>query len=131
MFASELIRQELVAAKEKDITIIASMGNVAASGGYWISANAHEIWASHNTITGSIGIFGIMPTINRALDKIGINSGGVKTSSIDLSTVLESSSVDIERPEVNIIASRITERLASFIENNSPRKFGFRVYSIC
>ena len=85
VFASELIRQELVAAKEKDITIIASMGNVAASGGYWISANAHEIWASHNTITGSIGIFGIMPTINRALDKIGINSDGVKTSSIDLS----------------------------------------------
>ncbi len=85
VFASELIRQELVAAKEKDITIIASMGNVAASGGYWISANAHEIWASHNTITGSIGIFGIMPTINRGLDKIGINSDGVKTSSIDLS----------------------------------------------
>ena len=59
VFASELIRQELVAAKEKGITVIASMGNVAASGGYWISANADEIWASHNTITGSIGIFGI------------------------------------------------------------------------
>ena len=85
VFASELIRQELVAAKEKDIAIIASMGNVAASGGYWISANAHEIWASHNTITGSIGIFGIMPTFDRALDEIGINSDGVKTSSIDLS----------------------------------------------
>ncbi len=85
VFASELIRQELLAAKEKGITIIASMGNVAASGGYWISANADEIWASHNTVTGSIGIFGIIPTFDRALNKIGINSDGVKTSALDLS----------------------------------------------
>jgi len=85
VFASELIRQELVAAKEKGIKIIASMGNVAASGGYWISANANEIWASHNTITGSIGIFGMIPTFDRALNEIGINSDGVKTSALDLS----------------------------------------------
>ena len=88
VFASELIRQELVAAKEKGITVIASMGNVAASGGYWISANADEIWASHNTITGSIGIFGMMPTFDRALNEIGINSDGVKTSAADLSSDL-------------------------------------------
>ena len=61
------------------------MGNVAASGGYWISANANEIWASHNTITGSIGIFGMIPTFDRALNEIGINSDGVKTSALDLS----------------------------------------------
>ena len=85
VFASELLRQELVAAKEKGIKIIASMGNVAASGGYWISANANEIWASHNTITGSIGIFGMIPTFDRALNEIGINSDGVKTSALDLS----------------------------------------------
>ena len=85
VFASEQIRLELLEAKEKGLTIIASMGNVAASGGYWISANAHEIWASHNTITGSIGIFGILPTIDRALNEIGINSDGVKTSRLDLS----------------------------------------------
>ena len=85
VFASEQIRLELLEAKEKGLTIIASMGNIAASGGYWISANAHEIWASHNTITGSIGIFGILPTIDRALSEIGINSDGVKTSRLDLS----------------------------------------------
>ena len=85
VFASEQIRQELLEAKEKGLKIIASMGNVAASGGYWISANAHEIWASHNTITGSIGIFGLLPTFDRALNEIGINSDGVKTSKIDLS----------------------------------------------
>jgi len=85
VFASEQIRQEIIEAKEKGLTIIASMGNVAASGGYWISANAHEIWASHNTITGSIGIFGLLPTIDRALDEIGINSDGVRTTKFDLS----------------------------------------------
>ena len=85
VFASEQIRQELLEAKEKGLTIIASMGNVAASGGYWISANAHEIWASHNTITGSIGIFGILPTFDRALKEIGMTSDGIKTSKIDLS----------------------------------------------
>ena len=85
VFASEQIRQELLEAKEKGLTVIASMGNVAASGGYWISANADEIWASHNTITGSIGIFGLLPTFDRALNEIGINSDGVKTSKIDLS----------------------------------------------
>ena len=85
VFASEQIRLELLEAKEKGLKIIASMGNVAASGGYWISANAHEIWASHNTITGSIGIFGLLPTFDRALNEIGINSDGVKTSKIDLS----------------------------------------------
>ena len=85
VFASEQIRQELLAAKEKGIKYIASMGNVAASGGYWISANADEIWASHNTITGSIGIFGIVPTFDRALNEIGINNDGVKTSKLDLS----------------------------------------------
>ena len=90
VFASEQIRQELLAAKEKDIKIVASMGNVAASGGYWISANAHEIWASHNTITGSIGIFGIVPTFDRALNEIGINSDGVSTSKINLSGDLTS-----------------------------------------
>ena len=85
VFASEQIRQEIIEAKEKGLTIIASMGNVAASGGYWISANAHEIWASHNTITGSIGIFGLLPTIDRALNEIGINSDGVRTTKFDLS----------------------------------------------
>ena len=85
VFASEQIRQEIIAAKEKGLKIIASMGNVAASGGYWISANAHEIWASHNTITGSIGIFGLFPTFDRALNELGVNSDGVSTSKLNLS----------------------------------------------
>jgi len=83
VFASEVIRQELLKAQEKGIKVIASMGNVAASGGYWISTNADEIWASHNTITGSIGIFGLLPTVDKSLKNIGINTDGVSTGKLD------------------------------------------------
>ena len=79
-FASELIRQELVAAQEQGLKVIASMGPVAASGGYWIAATADEIWASPSTITGSIGIFGMIPTYENTLDKIGVHSDGVGTT---------------------------------------------------
>lgn len=79
-FASELIRQELVAAQEQGIKVIASMGPVAASGGYWIAATADEIWAAPSTITGSIGIFGMIPTYENTLDKVGIHTDGVGTT---------------------------------------------------
>ena len=81
-FASEVIREEVVIAKSKDIKVIASMSNVAASGGYWISASADEIWASHDTITGSIGIFGFLPTFEKTLDKIGVHTDGISTTKI-------------------------------------------------
>ncbi|MDP6917560.1 MAG: signal peptide peptidase SppA [SAR86 cluster bacterium] len=81
-FASEVIREEIVIAKSKDIKVIASMSNVAASGGYWISASADEIWASHDTITGSIGIFGFLPTFEKTLDKIGVHTDGISTTKI-------------------------------------------------
>jgi protease-4 len=83
VFASENIRLEILKAKEKGIKVVASMSNVAASGGYWISANADEIWASHNTITGSIGIFGMSPSIEKSLDYIGIHTDGVSTGKLD------------------------------------------------
>ena len=79
-FASEVIREEIVAAKKQNIPVIASMANVAASGGYWISASADEIWASHDTITGSIGIFGVFPTFEGSLEYIGIHSDGIGTT---------------------------------------------------
>ncbi len=79
-FASELIRQELEVAQAQGIKVIASFGPVAASGGYWISATADEIWAAPSTITGSIGIFGMLPTYENTLDKIGVHSDGVGTT---------------------------------------------------
>ncbi|MCF7221580.1 signal peptide peptidase SppA [Marilutibacter chinensis] len=80
VFASEQIRREVVALKEAGKPVVVSMGDLAASGGYWISMNADRIYADPSTITGSIGIFGVFPTIPRALDKIGVHSDGVGTT---------------------------------------------------
>jgi len=79
-FASEVIRQELVKAQTDGIKVVVSMGDVAASGGYWISATADEIWARPSTITGSIGIFGMIPTFEKPLNRIGIYRDGVGTT---------------------------------------------------
>lgn len=79
-FASEIIREELVKAQEQGIKVVVSMGDVAASGGYWISATADEIWARPTTITGSIGIFGMLPTFEKPMNKYGIFRDGVGTT---------------------------------------------------
>ncbi len=79
-FASEKIRREIQALKEMGKTVVVSMGNVAASGGYWISMGADEVWASPSSITGSIGVYGILPTFSRPLEKLGIHSDGVGTT---------------------------------------------------
>ncbi len=76
-FASELIREELELAKLEGKIIIASMGGVAASGGYWIATPAHQIWAEPTTITGSIGIFGFIPTFENAAANYGVFEDGV------------------------------------------------------
>ena len=79
-FASEVIREEVLLLQANGKPVIASMGGVAASGGYWISANADEIWASPTTITGSIGIFGAVPNFEGTLAAIGITTDGVGTT---------------------------------------------------
>ncbi|APG63802.1 signal peptide peptidase SppA [Sphingorhabdus lutea] len=78
--ASEKIRLALMEAKAKKLPIIVSMSNLAASGGYWISTPADYIFADISTITGSIGIFGMIPDGSKALAKIGVNSDGVTTT---------------------------------------------------
>lgn len=78
--ASERIRQALLAAREKKIPVVASMGNVAASGGYWVSTAAQHVFAEPSTITGSIGVFGILPSFQGSLAKLGINADGVKST---------------------------------------------------
>ncbi|NKI36090.1 signal peptide peptidase SppA [Wenzhouxiangella sp. XN79A] len=79
-FASEIIRQEMMALRETGKPVIVSMGDVAASGGYWIAMGADEVWAYPNTITGSIGIFGMFPTFQRTLETVGINTDGFGTT---------------------------------------------------
>ncbi len=80
VYASEQIRREVEELKKAGKPVVVSMGDVAASGGYWISMNADRIYAEPNTITGSIGIFGLIPNFTRALDKIGVHSDGVGTT---------------------------------------------------
>ena len=80
-FASEVIRRECEAARADGKPVIASMGSVAASGGFWISTSTDQIWAHPSTITGSIGIFGMIPTYQRPLaEHLGIHVDGISTA---------------------------------------------------
>ncbi len=78
--ASEKIRQAILQAKSQGLPVVVSMGSLAASGGYWVSTPADVIFAEPNTITGSIGIFGLLPTFEKTLAKIGVTADGVKTT---------------------------------------------------
>ena len=80
VLASERIRQALLQAKAKKIPIVVSMGNVAASGGYWVSTAGDYVYAEPSTITGSIGVFGVLPSFQGTLQKLGIGADGVKTT---------------------------------------------------
>ncbi|MCZ7652929.1 MAG: signal peptide peptidase SppA [Thermoanaerobaculia bacterium] len=80
-FASEVIRRELELTRGAGKPVVVSMGSVAASGGYWIATSSDEIWASPDTITGSIGIFGMIPTFQKPLAKyLGVTIDGVGTT---------------------------------------------------
>ena len=81
-FASEQIRQELLLLQQSGKPLVVSMGAMAASGAYWISAGADRIYASPFTLTGSIGIFGVFPTFDETMAKIGITSDGTGTTKL-------------------------------------------------
>jgi protease-4 len=80
VLASERIRQAILAAKAQKLPVVVSMGNVAASGGYWVATPADFIFAEPSTITGSIGVFGILPSFQGSLEKLGVGADGVKTT---------------------------------------------------
>jgi protease IV len=80
-FASEVIREEMARVRAAGKPVVVSMGGVAASGGYWIATSSDEIWASPNTVTGSIGIFGMFPTFQKPMAKyLGMHVDGVGTT---------------------------------------------------
>ena len=112
VFPSEQIRREIALIKEAGKPVVVSMGNVAASGGYWISMNADRIYADPSTITGSIGIFGLWMSAPRALEKIGIHSDGAGTTPL-------AGAFDITRPldpaAGSLIQSVIDHGYAQFI----------------
>jgi protease-4 len=80
--ASEQIRLALVEAKQAGLPVIVSMGSVAASGGYWVATAGDRIFAEPDTITGSIGVFGVLPTFEQTLAKIGVSADGVRTTAL-------------------------------------------------
>ena len=79
-FGSELIRRELELTRKSGKPVVVSMGSVAASGGYWISMAADEVIADAATITGSIGVFAMLPTAEKAMEKLSLSTGGVTTT---------------------------------------------------
>ena len=105
VFASEQIYREVRAAQADGKPVVVSMGDLAASGGYYIASSADEIWAHPATITGSIGIFGAIPTFQNTLKKIGVSVDGVGTTSL-------SGQLRIDRP----LGEDAKVLLQSFIE---------------
>ncbi|GAC1621490.1 MAG: signal peptide peptidase SppA [Nevskia sp.] len=114
--ASEKIRRAVQALQSDGKPVVASMSTLAASGGYWVSMEADQIWAEPTTITGSIGIFGMIPTISEPLNKLGIHTDGVGTTPL-------AGAFRIDRPlspEVRtIFQSQIEKGYRNFIEGVS------------
>lgn len=112
--ASELIWRELEMAKKDGITVVTSMGDVAASGGYYIAANSDKIFAEPNTITGSIGVFGMIPSMQEFMDnKIGITFDTVKTTQYSVGI---SPFFDISEEEGKIIQASVEEVYETFLK---------------
>jgi protease-4 len=105
VFPSEQIRREVELTKAAGKPVVVSMANVAASGGYWISMNADTIYADESTITGSIGIFGLMIRVPKTLAKIGIHSDGVSTTpwagAFDISRPIDESTATVIQSVIN------------------------------
>jgi len=102
-FASEVIRREIELMREQGIPVVVSMGSVAASGGYWIATAANHIVATPSTITGSIGVFSLFPTLDESLARLGIYSDGVQTAPL-------AGALQIDRP--------LDERAASVVQSS-------------
>ncbi len=115
-FASEVIRQEILAAKEDGLLVYISMGSMAASGGYWMSTAAEEIWATPTTLTGSIGVWGLIPNISESVKRLGIHSDGVGTGLLsdiyNIDRPLSQSAKNLIQTGVNDVYSRFLNIVA-------------------
>ena len=101
VFAAEVIRQQLLEARASGLPVVVSMGSLAASGGYYIAAEADEIWATPATLTGSIGVFAAFPTVEELLQRLGVHTDGVGTTEL-------AGSLRLDRPLNPQIAASIT-----------------------
>jgi protease-4 len=111
--ASEQIREAIQRHKDKGIPVVVSMANLAASGGYWVSTPATRVFAEPATITGSIGVFAVIPSFENTLNEIGVNADGVKTTPIS------------GQPDVmGGLSPEISAMLQSGVESNYARFLG-------
>lgn len=115
-YASEVIADELEKFRESGRPIIASMGGVAASGGYYISTPADKILAERHTITGSIGVGGFIPTFERALEFMGINEDGVST--VNINTSVAESLTDKDKALIQMGTDLVYEKFISKVAKN-------------
>ena len=115
-YASEVIADELEKFKNSGRPIIASMGGVAASGGYYISTPADKILAERHTITGSIGVGGFLPTFERALEYIGINEDGVST--VDITTSVAESLTEKDKALLQMGTDLVYEKFIAKVADN-------------
>lgn len=124
-YGSELIRRELELTRAAGKPVVVSMGNVAASGGYWISMAADEVIADPSTITGSIGVFAIMPTAEKVVDKLGIHTAGVTTTWLaDVNNplrALDPRYVQLVQSSINHVYSEFTSKAAA-ARKSTPAK---------
>jgi protease-4 len=115
-FASEIIREQILAIKERDIPVVVSMGGVAASGGYWVSADSDYIFAHDSTVTGSIGVAAILFDAQNTIQKIGLNEDGIENSpyggGLNNSVLLSSPSEEV----VELIQGVVDTLYENFIE---------------
>ena len=115
-FASEIIREQVLAIKDRGIPIVVSMGGLAASGGYWISADSDYIFAHESSVTGSIGVAAILFDAQETIKKIGLNEDGVSNSpfagSLNNGVLLSSPSEEV----VDLIQGNVDRLYNNFIE---------------
>ncbi|HKQ15988.1 MAG TPA: signal peptide peptidase SppA [Steroidobacteraceae bacterium] len=114
VFASEVIRREVDALRAAKKPVIASMSSVAASGGYYIAMDANEIWASPATLTGSIGVFAVFPTVEHTLNKFGITIDGVGTTPLADALRLDRTMTDAGKA---ILQSSVEHTYSEFVEH--------------
>lgn len=110
VFASEAIRRAVLATRDAGKPVVVSMSNMAASGGYWISMDANQIFAHRTTLTGSIGIFALIPNISKPLNNLGIHTDGIGTTPL-------SGALRIDRP----MSAQAAQALDAVIKNGYQR----------
>ena len=122
-FASEVISAAVSTVSEAGKPVVVSMSSVAASGGYYISAEADEIWAYSGTITGSIGVGTVLFTAPRLLERLGLSEDGLGTTPLSEYTLVDRDLPDGARRQVDSLIGRIYERFVGHVSKGRALSF--------